>query len=66
VVIKELNGRPIKSIADLAEASKHPVEGFQKIELEEDPKWLFLDAAAIEANRAQLIEHYSLPATERL
>ena len=66
VVIKELNGRPVKSIADLAEAAKHPVEGFQKIELEEDPKWLFLDAASIEANRGQLMEHYALPATERL
>jgi S1-C subfamily serine protease len=66
VVIKELNGRPVKSIADLAEAAKHPVEGFQKIELEEDPKWLFLEAASIEANRAQLMEHYALPATERL
>ena len=66
VVIKELNGRPVKSIADLAEAAKHPVEGFQKIELEEDPRWLFLDAASIETNRAQLMEHYALPATERL
>ena len=66
VVIKELNGRPVKSIADLAEAAKHPVEGFQKIKLEEDPTWLFLDAASIEANRTQLMEHYELPATERL
>ena len=66
VVIKELNGHPVKSIADLAEAAKHPVEGFQKIKLEEDPTWLFLDAASIEANRTQLMEHYELPATERL
>lgn len=66
VVVKELNGRPVKSIADLAEAAKHPVEGFQKIELEEDPKWLYLDAASIEANRAELMKHYALPATERL
>ena len=66
VVVKELNGRPIKSITDLAEAAKHPVEGFQKIKLEEDPTWLFLDAASIEANRTQLMEHYELPATERL
>lgn len=65
VVVKELNGLPVKSIADLAAAAKHPVEGFQKIELEEDPKWLFLDAGSIEANRAQLMEHYALPATER-
>ena len=65
VVVKELNGRPIKSIADLAAAAKHPVDGFQKIELEEDPKWLFLDAESIETNRAQLMEHYALQATER-
>ena len=66
VVVKELNGRPVKSITDLAQAAKHPIEGFQKIELEEDPKWLFLDAASIEANRTELMEHYALPATERL
>ena len=66
VVVKQLNGRPIKSIADLAAAAKHPVDGFQKIEIEEDPKWLFLDAESIEASRAQLMEHYALPATERL
>ena len=65
VVVKQLNGRPVKSIADLANAAKHPVDGFQKIELEEDPKWLFLDAESIKANRAQLMEHYALPATER-
>ena len=66
VVVRQLNGRPVKSIADLAAAAKHPVDGFQKIEIEEDPKWLFLDAESIEANRAQLMEHYALPATERL
>jgi hypothetical protein len=66
VVVKELNGRPVKSITDLAEASRHPVEGFQKIELEEDPKWIFLDAKSIEVNRAELVKHYALPATERL
>lgn len=65
VVVKELNGKPIKSITDLANAAKNPVDGFQKIELEEDPKWLFLDAESIKANRAQLMDHYALPATER-
>lgn len=66
VVVKELNGRPVKSLADLAEASRFPVDGFQKIELEEDPKWIFLDAESVESNRSRLIEHYALPALERL
>ena len=66
LVVKELNGRPVKSLADLSAAARHPIDGFQKIELEEDPKHIFLDAASVEANRAALMEHYDLPALERL
>jgi S1-C subfamily serine protease len=66
LVVSKVNGREIRSLDDLAEAAKHPVKGFQKIELEEDPGVLFLDAAAIEANRDKLIKKYSLPALQRL
>lgn len=66
IVATKVNGRPIKSLADLSEAAKKPVDGFQKIEFEEDPKLLFLDAASIEANADTLKKHYSLPALERL
>jgi len=41
------------------------LKGFQKIEFEEDPKTIFLDAASIEANQKALIERYSLPALQR-
>ena len=61
LVVTKLNGRPIKSLNDLAEAAKFPVNGFQKIELEEDPGIIFLDAAKIEANRGALIREYTLP-----
>ena len=66
IVVTKLNGLPVKSLSDLVEAAKKPVNGFQKIEFEEDPKLVFLDAAAIEANRDALIKHYSLPALQRL
>jgi len=66
LVVSKANGRQIKSLADLAEAVKHPVNGFQKIELEEDPGVIFLDAAAVEANRQKLSREYSLPAFQRL
>ncbi len=66
LVVSKVNGREIRSLDDLAEAARHPVDGFQKIELEEDPGVLFLDAAAIEANRDKLIQKYSLPALQRL
>jgi S1-C subfamily serine protease len=66
LVVKSVNGRPIKSLENLVEAARHPEKGFQKIEFEEDPKLIFLDAASIQANREALIKHYALPALERL
>ena len=66
LVVSKVNGREIRSLDDLAEAAKHPVDGFQKIELEEDPGVIFLDATTIEANRDKLIKKYSLPALQRL
>ena len=66
LVVSKVNGREIRNLNDLAEAAKHPVNGFQKIELEADPGVLFLDAAAIEANREKLIKKYALPALQRL
>lgn len=65
IVVTKLNGRPIKSLADLSEAAKKPVNGFQKIEFEEDPKLLILDAALIEAHAETLKEHYAIPSLER-
>lgn len=66
LVVSKVNNREIRSLDDLAEAARHPVNGFQKIELEEDPGVLFLDAAAIEENRDKLIKKYALPALQRL
>ncbi|MBE2205143.1 MAG: PDZ domain-containing protein [Chthoniobacterales bacterium] len=66
LVVSKVNNRPIRNLDDLAEAIRHPVDGFQKIELEEDPGILFLDAAAIEKNQDHLIKKYALPALQRL
>lgn len=66
LVVSKVNGRQIRSLTDLAEAAKHPLEGFQRIELEEDPRLIFLDAAAVEANREKMQHEYSLPALENL
>jgi hypothetical protein len=38
LTVTKVNGKEIKSLADLAEAVKQPIEGFIKIETEEDPK----------------------------
>lgn len=66
LVVTDVNGKRVRSLRGLAEAIKTPLKGFQKIEFEEDPKTIFLDAASIEANQKALIERYSLPALQRL
>ena len=66
LVVTQVNGRPVRSLVDLSEAAKKPLKGFHKIEFEEDPKMVFLDAASVEANQKALIERYSLPALQRL
>jgi hypothetical protein len=66
LVVSKVNGKEIRSLNDVVEAAKTPVDGFQKIELEEDPGLIILDAAAIEANRDALTRKYALPALQRL
>lgn len=66
LVVTKVNGQEIRSLKDLSKALSKPVNGFHRIECEEDPKILFLDAASVEKNRDTLRDHYSLPALERL
>jgi hypothetical protein len=65
--VKKVNGKEIRSLADLAEAIKQPIEGgFIKIETEEDPKQIELDAAQVAGEAPGLQESYGIPALQRL
>ncbi|PYI93945.1 MAG: hypothetical protein DME97_03480 [Verrucomicrobia bacterium] len=64
--VRKVNGREVKSLADLAEAVKHPVDGFITIETEEDPKQIALDAKQVEAEAEALKQNYGLPSLQRL
>lgn len=66
LVVTKVNNRPINGLADLAEAIKHPIDGFHKIETEEDPKQLELEAAQVEADASALQQNYGLPALQHL
>jgi S1-C subfamily serine protease len=66
LTVKKVNGKEMKSLADLAEAVKHPVDGFIKIETEEDPKQIALEAQKVEAEAAALQQNYGLPSLQRL
>ena len=66
LTVTKVNGKEIKSLADLASAAKQPVDGFIKIETAEDPKQIELDAAQVQQESAELQQNYNLPSLERL
>src|SRR5436189_533514 len=66
LTVTRVNGKEIKSLDDLAEAVKHPIEGFIKVETEEDPKQIELDAAQVAAEAQDLKENYGISALHRL
>ena len=66
LTVTKVNGKEIKSLAELAEAVKQPIDGFIKIETQEDPKQLELDAAQVEAEAPALQKNYGIPSLQRL
>src|SRR6059058_6015503 len=60
LTVTKVNGKEIKSLDDLAQAVKQPIEGFIKIEPEEDPKQIELDAAQVAAEAPELQENYGI------
>jgi S1-C subfamily serine protease len=67
LTVTKVNGKEIKSLNDLAEAVKQPIEGgFIKIETEEDPKQIELDAKSIADEMPDLQENYGIPSLQRL
>ena len=66
LTVTKVNGKEIKSLDDLAEALKQPIQGFIKVETEEDPKQIELDAAQVAAEAQDLQENYGISALHRL
>jgi S1-C subfamily serine protease len=66
LILKRVNDREIRNLDDLAEAIRSPRNGFQKIEFNEDPRVIYLDAGQTENTAKQLQALYALPALQRL
>jgi hypothetical protein len=62
LTVTKVNGKEIKSLADLAEAVKQTI----KIETEEDAKQIELDAAQVAAEAPVLQENYGISSPHRL
>lgn len=66
LVVKKVNGVEIKNLDDLARAAAIPVDGFHKIEFDDDPGFIYLDAEATEKNKTQLQQDYNIPSLQNL
>jgi S1-C subfamily serine protease len=66
LVVRKLNGREILNLDQFAEAAAQPMGGYHKIEFEDDPHQIYLDASQVEQDAVQLQKIYSLPALQRL
>lgn len=66
LTVLKVNGKEVKSLADLAEAVKQPMDGFIKIETEEDPKQIELDAEEVASEAEAVQQNYGLPSLQHL
>lgn len=66
MVVTNVNGMPINSLDDLPTALGKPQGGFDKIDFEEVPHTIYLDAAHLEENNRSVQDSYGLPALQRL
>jgi len=66
LIVSKVNGVPIKSLDDLAKAATKPEGGFQKIEFDDDPPVIYLDAVEAEKSNQQIQQEYGVPALKNL
>lgn len=66
LVVTKINDIPLNSLADVERAVKNPIDGFHKIEFEESPTVIYLDASQVEKESGALMKSYGLPAIKRL
>ena len=65
LVVTRINGVTLNSFADVAKALAHPINGFHKIEFDENPNVIYLDAAQVSQHEEEMLETYGLPAASR-
>lgn len=61
LVVQNVNGQPIGKLADVSLAFKTPLNGFHKIETEQQPKIIFLDPKEIPLIHQTIQKRYRIP-----
>ncbi len=66
VVVTRINGVALKSLADVPAALEKPIDGFHKLEFEENPRVIFLDPKEVQDGDTALMRSYGLRTLKRL
>jgi S1-C subfamily serine protease len=66
LVVTRVNGREIRGLDDLLDATAAHDGAFHRIEFEEDPGFIVLDARRVAENQKSLAGHYGIPAMHNL
>jgi S1-C subfamily serine protease len=61
LVVTRINDIPLTSFADVPKALEHPINGFHKIEFEENPTVIYLDAQQVADHAEDMKKTYGLP-----
>ncbi len=65
-IVSEVNGKPIRSLEDVAAALDAPLDGFHQIKLAEDPGVIVLDVEGSKAADELIKQQYNLPSLRQL
>ena len=67
LIVTKVNDKPINDIRDLAEALKSPIDGIHKIEFNDHPKVIHMDAAQAEQDNTEFLPaRYRINKLQRL
>ena len=66
VRVTKINGVELQSLGDIPAALEKAVNGFHKVEFDDDPKTIYLDAAQVSAVEQMVQQQYRLPSLKRL
>jgi hypothetical protein len=64
--VVKINGVELQSLDDVPKALGKPVNGFHRIEFDDDPRTIYLDAKEVESTDRAVKMQYRLPAMMHL
>jgi hypothetical protein len=65
-IVEEINGKPIRSLQDVANAVDNPADKFHRIKLAEDPGLVILDVEGSKQAEERIKAEYGIPAMRQL